>query len=50
MTMDGLNPATFDLSRFLSAEAPVLDFGWEKFEKKIYKYMAAVSYERFDES
>lgn len=41
--MQVVNPATFDLKRFLAADTPNLDLGWSQFEKKINKYLEAVS-------
>lgn len=40
-TMQVMNPATFDLKRFLAADTPQLDLGWGQFEKKINKYLEA---------
>lgn len=42
--MQVMNPSTFDLKRFLAADTPSLELGWVPFEKKINKYLEAVSY------
>lgn len=41
--MQVLNPTSFDLRRFLESDATSLDLGWGEFEKKISKYLQAVS-------
>lgn len=48
--MEIINPATFDLKRYVGPDAPPLDLGLAQFEKKVTKYLEAVSYEATNEA